>query len=504
MKRFAKSRSNQALNGFRKFLLPCLIAVVLGSSAAAAEDATKPAPRRTLADNYNVTYNEPRSEAETFTGMFSQAHFYGRFRANAFRWNNDNDRPGQNQDNYALGVGASLNMRSARWHGLGFGAGLYTTHSPFWRMDQEDIRFLRAGKDVLSREDVRTSNSYDLTVPGELFLDYSTRLFSAVLGRQLHESPFTASNDTKMIPNTFDGISLQTSVVPQTTLHAAWFFQQKLRDHATAHDLITFRDESGASWANQDDAAVHRGLNYANLRAAGKNPDNEVYMLWLDNQSLPSTKFRLGAYTVPGLFATALAEVNYSLNIGSWQCAPGFRYMRQIDDEAGSIGGASLSGNVSNANPRGYRNPDSLDGALWAFRLNFKQKKGPLAFLAAYSKTEDKADIVAPWRSFPTGGFTRAMGQYNWRANTATTMLQASYDFGSNGVIPNLKLLLRYAKQDFDENKGLSDSDVLHFNLVKRFPMEKTYLDLRLRAALVDDEGSDSYQDYRAEINILF
>jgi len=42
-----------------------------------------------------------------------------------------------------------------------------------------------------------------------------------------------------------------------------------------------------------------------------------------------------------------------------------------------------------------------------------------------YSKIADKADFTTPWRAFPTGGYTRAMGQTNWYANTSSYLLRA-------------------------------------------------------------------------------
>ena len=48
----------------------------------------------------------------------------------------------------------------------------------------------------------------------------------------------------------------------------------------------------------------------------------------------------------------------------------------------------------------------------------------------AYTKVADKADIIAPWRGFPTAGFTRAMSQYNWYANTKSYMVQANLQCG--------------------------------------------------------------------------
>jgi hypothetical protein len=183
--------------------------------------------------------------------------------------------------------------------------------------------------------------------------------------------------------------------------------------------------------------------------------------------------------------------------------------MKQFDDGAGAIGGANLK-----TNTYGYTDSDSLDSALYAARIDLAQDAWKLRF--GYTKVADEGDLVAPWRGFPTGGFTRAMAQYNWYANTQTTMIRADYDFGKAGMVPGLKAFMRYAIQDFDDNKpGVqADSKVLTIDLLKEFDSVPG-LYMKTRFAYVDGENdtyagdgtlkSDpSYNEFRFEINYLF
>jgi hypothetical protein len=173
-----------------------------------------------------------------------------------------------------------------------------------------------------------------------------------------------------------------------------------------------------------------------------------------------------------------------------------------MDDGGGKIAGDTnlLGGDLSGYDPSV---PGSLDGDLLAVRFDLllPEKKG--FFRLAYSKVGDKADIVAPWRAFPTGGFTRAMGQYNWFANTKTVMLRAVYR-----VMPDFTLSLRYAIQDFDDAKFVpADSTVWHLDALYKV-MDRFYLKGRL--GIVDANPGDSgkidtsYRDYRVELNYLF
>ena len=135
-------------------------------------------------------------------------------------------------------------------------------------------------------------------------------------------------------------------------------------------------------------------------------------------------------------------------------------------------------------------------------------KKG--FFRLGYSKVADKADIVAPWRGFPTGGFTRAMAQYNWFSNTETFMARAVYKFN-----PTWKASVRYAMQNFDDNKAVpSDSNVIHVDTWTNITPD---LQMRMRYGHVNADDSTfkagsfsaykkdwSYDEFRLEFNYLF
>ncbi|MCF6200831.1 MAG: OprD family porin, partial [Hydrogenimonas sp.] len=194
------------------------------------------------------------------------------------------------------------------------------------------------------------------------------------------------------------------------------------------------------------------------------------------------------------------------VDIKNLYITPGVRDIRQFDDGAGAIGGANIRENIS-----GYKDPNSLDSALYAFRVDVGN--GIYRVRLGYSYIADKGDIVAPWRGFPTGGFTRAMGQYNWYANSKSYMLRFDYDFKKSGVADGLKCMLRYVVEDFDDTKpGVqADADVVNFDVIKRFERLKG-LELRFRAALSYGEAQSAplvkadptYSDVRVEMNYLF
>ena len=264
-------------------------------------------PKRKLKGNMTVVYNTVPGSVDNIRDMFAEGIFYGRLRSNTFYWDWDDEAAGE--DNKAWGLGGSLIYKSAVLNGLSFTMGYYGSLNPeFFREDDADVGFVKAGKDTFSRYKVKNTGAYGMHVLGEGYLEYNNGTVDVKAGRQLFESVFTASNDTKMIPNTFDGVSVSAKIAPKTTARAAWFAKQKLRDHEDAHDVITFKDASGDSWGNNDDAGVHKGLTYDNFVAAGEDPNHDMFLADVNTKAVKNLDFTLSALTVPGVVTDIVAE----------------------------------------------------------------------------------------------------------------------------------------------------------------------------------------------------
>ncbi len=471
-------------------------------------------PERQLKGDMVVVYNKLPGTVDNVRDMFAQGIFYGRLRSNTFYWDWDVESA-SDKDNKNMGVGGSLIYKSAVLNGFSGTIGYYGSLSPeFFRMDKDEVGFSKAGKDTFSRYKVATAGSYGIHVIGQAYLEYANDTVDIKAGRQLFESVFTASNDTKMIPNTFDGVSVSANIAPKTTARAAWFGKQKLRDHEDAHDLITFKTADYATnpyskWNNNDDAAVHKGLNYANFVAAGEDTNHDMFLADITTGVVENLDFTLSALTVPGIVTDIVAEAHYRIPFeNGWAIRPGARYYHQMDDGGGDVAGYT---NLSGKAATGYdaKVATSLDSSLFAGRVDLEMPNKKGFFRLGYSKVADKADIVAPWRGFPTGGFTRAMAQFNWYANTETFMARAVYEFN-----PTWKASLRYVVQNFDDAKDnvQADSTVWHLdtwtNITKR-------LQMRMRVGIVEADDNIakslggtktdvSYNEYRLEFNYLF
>ena len=489
------------MNALNKYLTFLIAAEMLISPLIAEE-------KRILKSNMTLIYKSS-NKASTLSEIFTKGIYYGRFRVNSFIWDWKKKYFDKTKDNWALGVGGSLIFKSAYLHGIGFTIGFYTSQNP-WHMDKDEVIYVKSGKDTFSRYKVKNGGGFGITSLAQSYLEYKNKKTAFKIGRQIFESLLTKSNDTKMIPNTFEGVSLISRYVSHTTFKIAYLTKQKLRDHIKFHDVITFKDKNGDGWANNDDAAVHKGLTYQKLEKNGKKTDNSLIIFEILNNSIDNLKIMINYTGIPYLFHILTGEAHYKMCFkNDMGIIPGLRYLVQFDDGAGKIGGANLK-----ADSLGYKDPNSLDSFLLAARVDIK--KGPWMIRVGYSKVADKGDIVTPWRGFPTGGFTRAMGQYNWYAGTKTYMLKGVYDFGKAGISDGLKVSLRYALEDFDDKKpGVqADSRVLNFDVFKKF---KSFPGLyaKIRMGIVKGDGNTkdmrgnlkrdpSYQEYRFELNYLF
>ena len=230
------------------------------------------------------------------------------------------------------------------------------------------------------------------------------------------------------------------------------------------------------------------------------------------NHSIENLVLRMNYTALPELVSSAMIQADYEMNLLDLDVTPAFRYMQQFDNGAGAIGGANLKTLTD-----GYSDPESLDSWLMAARVDIDNHVWKMRL--GYTQIADKGDLIAPWRGFPTGGFSRAMAQYNWYANTKTYMIRGDFDFDTAGLIPGVEAFIRYAVQDFDDDKlGVqADSNVVTLDVLKEFTAYPgLYMKFRMAHVAGDNDTvafvngepktklDPSYGEARFEINYLF
>jgi len=456
-------------------------------------------------------------EVDTLGDMFTEGEFYGRLRFNSFgfKWGeelNVGDRAVR-KDHTIAAIGGSLIYKSAYLNGFAFTLGGYITESR-GSLSSDDAYLYKGGKGLLSRYQYISKGKQGIETIAQAYLEYHHKNSYLKAGRLIFESFLTASNDTKMIPNTFEGATLETTDIPKTLFKAAYLFKQKLRDHSEFHNVLAIADvisdDPFHKFSENDDSAVHFGLKKSKLDALGIN--DRLMILDARNHSIENLTLRMNYTALPELVSSAMIQADYEMNLLDHDITPAFRYMQQFDNGAGAIGGANLKTLTS-----GYGDPDSLDSWLMAARVDISNHSWKLRF--GYTQIADKGDLIAPWRGFPTAGFSRAMAQYNWYANTRSYMIRADLDLDTAGLIPGVQAFMRYAVQDFDDDKigTQADSNVLTLDILKEFTAYPgLYMKLRMAHVAGEDDTiafvngepktklDPSYDEARFEINYLF
>ncbi len=469
-------------------------------------------PKQTLLTNYLVSYNQTPGSAENFTGMFSEGMFYGRLRSNTFYYRWENETPTQNS-HLVSGLGGSLIYKSATLGGFDVGAGLYYSRG-FFDSTEDPVSTLKPGKDVLSRFDFSNTGNKAMGVLGQAYLRYRGIAKTEIIaGRQLVETFYTKSNDTKMIPNTFDGLLIETKAVPDTGIKLGYLYEQKLRDHTQPHSVLMYGDANSSSsldpnWYENDDSAMHKGLTYTRLEAAGVSTKAPLIVGDLQNKSVKNLQIDAAFYAVPELLSEVMVEGNYKIGMGSFSLTPGARYIRQFDNGAGVIGGAAYNGYAAadytgtKSNRDAYKNPDSLDSQMVAARL--VGGYGLYKLNLGYTYVFDEADLITPWRGFPTAGYTRSMARYNWMANTKSYRIELTRGGNKKGIYTDLFIQASILHTDADESKGYYDENYYYVGFVQNIP-SLVELQWRLRLGYNDTEKVDSDSlDSRFELNYLF
>ncbi len=472
--------------------------LLLASNVSADEVPTK----RTLKTNAQEVYYVSPASVETVSEMFSEGEYYGRLRSNTF-YNTFKNEDDSHADHLISGLGGSLILKSATLNNFDFGAGLYFSQG-FFDIKDDNVGNLKEGKDVISRFDYVNDDESYMAVLGQAYLRYSgIEKSELIVGRQLVETFYTKSNDTKMIPNTFDGLVVSTKIVPETKIKLAYLYEQKLRDHTSSHSVLMYGDANSTSslkpnWSENDDSAMHKGLTYTALKVAGKPTDAPLIVGDFKNSTIKNLKLDTSFYVVPELLSQIMLEGNYRVEFDGFSITPGLRYIKQFDNGAGKVGGAAYSGDTT-----GYKDADSLEAQMIAARVVTKIKNYKISL--GYTNILNEADLITPWRGFPTAGYTRSMARYNWKANTQSYRLELVRNGNKKGIYKDVFIQTSILYTNADEDKGNKDEMYYYIGFVQNIP-SMVDLQWRLRLGYVDyiDDNTFNDIDARFEVNYLF
>lgn len=410
--------------------------------------------------------------ADDLATAFKEGMLEGRLRAHTIEtdWKTNDWGTKPDGDSQGFAVGGSLIYKTAPLYGISAGVGFYTTHSAGFLTD--DNNGIVAGypknttaSDLFARgPGAATDFGSGYSVLAQSYLQYDKSKTSLKGGRFLMTNPFIAPNDTKMIPIATEGVEAISNDIADTSIQLDYAYKIKERGMTYFGSMADTGDTPDAikNYYNTHYTATATltpadQINYAHHAAPA------VMIAGIKNKSINSLELQGWYMNWPDIVDQAMAEGNYKLKAGEALLTFGARYMQQFDHGAGDIitpkDGTSVyaTGAVTATSPGGGTSKVQLKGdtdnrvdtymiALRAI-ANYKAAR----FLIAFSHTDKGGDLIAPWRGFPTDGYTRSMTITDWNANTKAYKWQFDYDFSS--MVSGLSALISYSYYDRDPSK---------------------------------------------------
>lgn len=456
-------------------------------------------------------------------------------------------------DSQGMAIGGSLIYKTAPFRGVSVGAGLYTTRGLSGMTD--DDNGVNAGypknttsADLFARGPGAAGNYGEgYNVLAQAYLQYDIAKTSLKAGRMLMTNPWINPNDTKMIPIAIEGYEAVSNDIDNTTIQLD--YADKIKERGMTY-FGSMADTGDTPDAIKNYYRTHYTVNYsgatnpllADEASYGEHSAPAVRVLGLKNKSIKDVELQGWYMKWPDIIDQAMAEANYKTKIGDVGFSLGARYMKQMDKGAGDIitpkDGSSIyaTGAVTSTSPEGRTSKVQIKGDsdnsvdTYMYALRAVTSYGPAKLLLAYSHTSGDGDLIAPWRGFPTDGYTRSMTQTDWNANTKSYKAQFDYDF--NALVQGLSAFVSYSYYNRDTTKvgyqgqtdryyGNGDTHQINFDVKYAVPAVKG-LELKTRYMVQDNDVVDtiagnptasasegignntSNNELRVEVNYLF
>ncbi len=450
------------------------------------------------------------SAADDLVSAFKEGKLDGRLRTQYFNtdWDDNSVATGKGgSDAKGLAIGGSLIYKTAPLYSFSFGTGLYTTKNPDGWTEAHDGTTATTSKDLFLRDITRPSgapvsatygNGY--AVLAQAYLQYDIAKTKVKAGRMLMSTPWISPNDTKMIPIAVEGYEAVSNDIANTTIQAD--FADKIKERG-----MTYFGSMADTGDTPDKIAAYYATHYGTVQGThGDAPG--VLMVGVKNKSIDNLELQAWGMHWNDIVDQAILEANYALEAGDAIISFGGRYITQKDKGAGNI----ILPQTNN-----YDTDNSVDTSLFALRsvVNYRAAKLTLAT----SHTASGGDLIAPWRGFPTEGYTRSMTQTDWNANTRAYKAQLDYDF--NALVSGVSTSLSYSYYDRDPSKKsyqsmtdrlFQNGDTRQLNLDVLYKLSGSWKGTELKVRLMDQNNEKtalyakdtSNREMRLEANYYF
>ncbi len=439
------------------FLLAASWALPVAAQEYIRSTTTAPDSVEQLAGPIDVAFADPEPPSTALLGALEEAlkplppflsdtTLDANIRTYYFFRDNGDTVPSALQKNEAWAGGGSVRLQSGLlWKTLSVG-GEYFTSIP---IDAPDSRpgtgLLKPIQDTIS-------------VFGQAYVRGTFGKQVVTLGRQRYELPHLNGLDSRMVPNTFLGYSIDGRW-PHGRFVAGYIDQIKLR---ASDKFIPMSRAAGV--ANSDEGLFILGMRYE----------------WHDNF--------VGAIAsvVPDVMSTVYSELDTRWSFGEW----GFRLGAQLTDQR-SVGDNLLTGGSFDTQSGGVRLATSYRNAI---------------LTTSFTVVSDGARIRSPFGGDPS--FSSLMLSDFNLANQKTFKVGFSYD-GARIGLASLSAFLNYARGLDAQNAAMGGSlpDNEEIDLTLDFRPEQAPFRgvwLRLRAGVLDPGKDRRRYNVRATFNWSF
>lgn len=348
--------------------------------------------------------------------------------------------------------GGWLRLVSGRaWNTLSFGATVYGSYGLYGPEEKDGAMLLGPGQD-------------DITVLGELYARVNFARHEMKLGRQEYNLPFLNKQDNRMLPNTFEGYSIAAPAAENPDLQYGLGYIDKMKKR-NADDFVPMSEAAG----------VQKGGR------SGAYAGGARYKL---HERLTVEGFNIAT---PDLLNIFYAET-----------------VARLETDRGL--GLKLSGQFIHQETLGDNLLDRADDDTHAFGgMAEASYKKAVATLALTGNSRDEV-LISPYGTY-AGYNSIIVNDYN-RAGEYGLRTGLSYDFSAVGL-PGVSAFGNYVwgfnTVDPGTGRDLPNQDELDLTLDYKFT--RTWLkglSIRLRTALIEEEGGRDLEDYRVIVNYTF
>lgn len=414
--------------------------------------------------------------ASDVASAFKEGKLDGRIRAHYFYTDWDRNGDVNGIDGQGAAVGGSLVYKTAPLHGLSAGVGFYTTQNP--GITEKHLNAKNTTSNDLFSRNGSGDFSKGYSVLAQSYLQYDISKTSVKAGRYLLSNPFVTPNDTKFIPIVVQGASATVKEISNTEFMVDYLVGIKERG------MDYFKNM--ANTGDTPDALKNYYHTTYTAAVAGKTTGAEsapaVSVIGVKNTSVKGLEIQAWMMNWPDIVRQYILEMNYGVKFGDLGLSAGARYFKQNDQGAGDIIRPHSGNGYSQTTGIQYKgdSDDKIDTYMYALRAVATYKAAKVVM--AYSHTDKGGDLLAPWRGFPTDGYTRSMTQTDWNANTKAYKTQLDYDFSD--FIKGVSALVSYSYYDRDPSKvpyqsmtqrayGNGDTHQVNFDVLYKVPYVK-------------------------------